>query len=259
MPEWIDVNVSVGQWPFRRVHGDAPSDLVEILRSGGVTQAWAGSLEGLFQRDVAGVNDRLARTCREQGGGMLVPFGTVNPALPDWEEDLRRCHEVHKMPGIRLHPNYQGYQLDDPNFAELLIQSSRRELIVQLVASMEDERTQHPQFRVPHVDFRMLEGLLPRIGRLKLVLLNAFRANRVGMVANLARLGRVCVDIAMLEGSGAVRPLLDALPAGRVLFGSHAPLFVWSASEGKLRESGLSPREGTSIRGVSARSLLDPQ
>lgn len=257
MQEWIDVNVSVGQWPFRRVHGDDPTALVEILRAGGVTQAWTGNLEGLFQRDVAGVNERLAQTCRDQGGGILVPFGTVNPALPDWEEDLRRCHEVHKMPGIRLHPNYQGYRLDDPVFADLLIQSAQRKLVVQLVASMEDERTQHPQFRVSHVELKPLEALLPKLSDLKLLLLNAFRASRIGVVANLTQLGHVCTDIAMLEGSGTVLSLIEALPAGRVLFGSNSPLFVWSAAEWKVRESGLSARQGAMIRGENARALLD--
>src|SRR6185295_6640718 len=143
MSACIDTNVYLGRWPFRRLAFDESAALVEKLKSRGVTQAWVGSFDGLLHRDLAAVNQRLADECQRPGFEMFRPFGSINPILPDWEDDLRRCHEMHRMLGIRLHPNYHGYSLEDARFAELLRQASERELIVQLALSMEDERTQH--------------------------------------------------------------------------------------------------------------------
>src|SRR5215510_3539023 len=98
----IDTNVNLSRWPFRRLAGDQPADLVARLRKQNVTQAWAGSFDGIFHRDISAANTRLTQDCRTYGQGFLLPFGSVNPKLPDWQEDLRRCHEDHNMVGIRL-------------------------------------------------------------------------------------------------------------------------------------------------------------
>jgi len=256
-PELIDVNVSASHWPFRRVPGDEPEKLVAKLREHNVVQAWTGSFEGLLHRDIAAVNERLMKICREQGDGLLVPFGSVNPTLPDWEDDLRRCHETHGMRGIRLHPNYHGYKLDDPRFAKLLALATERRLIVQLVISMEDERTQHPLMLVPHVDAAPLAALVKSLPALQLVLLNAFRGITIPKVADLIASGQVFTDIAMLEGVGGVSRLIEQTASERVLFGSHFPFFYHESAILKLRESPLAQPQLRAVATENARRLME--
>ena len=154
----IDVNANLSRWPFRRTPCDELPRLIEKYRKYGVQQAWVGSLDGLFHRDMGGVNLRLAEACRQERRVKLVPFGSVNPMLPDWQEDVRRCAEEYHMPGIRLHPNYHGYKLDEPVAAELLDLAAQRGLIVQLAVRMDDIRVQHPLMRIPDVDTKPLAG-----------------------------------------------------------------------------------------------------
>jgi len=251
----IDVNVSLSRWPFRRLPCDEPAALAARLRRGGVTQAWAGSFDGLLHKNMAAVNARLAEQCRAGGEGLLIPFGSINPLLPGWEEELQRCAEQHRMPGIRLHPNYHGYKLDHPALLRLLSLAARRRLIVQLALCMEDERNAHPLLRVPVVDPAPLAGLVKQIAGLRLILLNVKAPRSVEPLTGLSGAGEVYLEIAMLEGVAGVETLLRRVPASRVCFGSHAPFFCFESARLKLKESVLSDQQLHAICAANAERL----
>jgi predicted TIM-barrel fold metal-dependent hydrolase len=235
----VDANVHLSRWPCRRLPGDETPELVARLRKRNVTQAWAASFDGILHRDIAAVNARLVSDCRAHGAGLLVPFGSINPKLPSWQEDVRRCAVDHRMPGIRLYPNYHGYELTDAAFAELLHIAAEREILVQLAVSMEDTRTQHPLLRVQAVDLSALPALVRNEPKLRLVLLNCTPSLRGRQLKLLAEAGEVYFDIATVEGVEGLARLADQVTPDRILFGSYFPFFYFESAFLKVEESGL--------------------
>jgi hypothetical protein len=174
----------------------------------------------------------------------------VNPKLPDWKQELRRCLVEHRMPGIRLHPNYHRYALDEPEPRELLAMAAERKMLVQIAVAMEDDRTHHPLVRVPNVDLSRLAGLVREISGLRVQLLNT-RALTPTAIKELAAAG-VHTDFAMIEGVHGLRRLTQDAGSGRIVFGSYFPFYYWEAAALKVREA----EADTGAMAANARKLL---
>ena len=121
---------------------------------------------------------------------------------------------------------------------------------------MEDERMMHPRLRVEPVEPAPLPALLKQTPGLRLILLNALRTLRGPALKELVAAGEVFVEFSMLEGVGGLEQLLQQLPAERVLFGSHTPLFYFESAALKLRESALESQAEQLIRVGNARRVL---
>jgi len=250
----IDTNVSLFRWPFRSLPLDRRDALLDRLRSLGITQAWVGSYEGLLHRDIAAVNTRLADAC--QASELLVPVGEINPALPDWEADLRSCVDQYGMPAIRLHPNYHQYSLADRRFEQLLHRAAAANVLVQIAVTMEDPRTQHPLVQVDDVDLVPLGDVISRCEGARVQLLNArLSSSQLNKVADIDGL---CADTARVEGTDGVASLVDALGPGRVLHGSGAPFLIPEAALIRVCESGLDTATTSQILGSNATTLSRP-
>jgi uncharacterized protein len=263
-PEIIDTNVHIFEWPFRKLKYAQTEALVAKLRKHRITQAWAGSFEAVLHKQLDAINRRLVEECLARGGGMLVPVGSVNPAWPDWDEDLRRCHEQYRMRAVRLYPAYHGYTLDHPELARLLAETVKRGLLVQLVMRLEDERVHHYAINAPNVNPSPLADILKTTPQAKVQLINSAGPLLGNSLAALIRQTQVTFDIAATEGNGGVGRLIEgknpsyrgAIPVDRLLFGSHAPYFPCETAVLKLFESPLTLEQLEPLMNGNARRLM---
>ena len=164
------------------------------------------------------------------------------------------------MPGIRLHPDFHGYKLDDPRFERLLDLATQRGLVIQIGLGMEDTRLQHPLAMLPPVDPAPLFNLLSNYPKARVMLLNfwrTYRSNRV-LQARLHSLPQISFDMATVERMAGTEELLASMPALRLVFGSYAPYYNFGSSLQKLHESVLTPEQLKAIRFGHAAEILKP-
>ena len=252
-PHVVDTNVSLFQWPFRRLPEDDPARLAIRLLELGIAEAWAGSFEAILHRDLSGVNRRVAAACRADH--IFRPVGSLHPGLPGWREDLLRCREVHGMKVVRVYPGYHGYLPDAPEFAELLAMAVENGLLVQVVVGLEDVRTQNDLGRVNDVDPTRLESTMKAIPGARVQLLN-WRPRPVSL-QGLADLKGLYFDTARVEGTEGVPRLIERVGVHRVLLGTHAPFLAPEAALIRTHESGrLETETLIALWGGNAANLL---
>lgn len=250
----IDTLVFLEDYPFRHLKLNRASELAAHLRQAGVSQAWAGTFGGLLHKDIAGANERLTATCRREGEGLFMPFGAVNPTLPDWEEDVRRCHEVHRMRGVRLHPNYHGYALADPRLTKLLEACMRRRLVVQIALWMDDER--HVYLRLPKEtpELTPLAIAAERFPELQVVVYGNAQLAEAASVAWLLKWPNVSFGLHLASGSESTA--IARRFTERLVFGSWAPLEDVTSEAKHLRSAGLGADELADVLSGRARRLV---
>ena len=138
----IDVNTYVGHWPFRQLRNNTVSGLLRQMDRHAIDKAVVSSIHGIFYKDAHAANEELARETRRHLD-RLIPFATLNPTYAGWEEDLRRCADDLGLFGIRLYPQYHGYDLVDSSGLMLIDAASEMGWAVQVPMRVVDRRQRH--------------------------------------------------------------------------------------------------------------------
>jgi len=84
-----------------------------LLESGGPHQVMRYVVQSTATRpeQVRAINDFISETCRQDE--RLIGFGTLHPDMQDLQGELDRF-EALGLVGIKLHPDFQDFSIDDP-------------------------------------------------------------------------------------------------------------------------------------------------
>jgi predicted TIM-barrel fold metal-dependent hydrolase len=241
----IDVNTSVGRWPFQAFDTDSPKALAGHLKSAGVAKAFVTSIESILFPDPAVYDAKLFRAAGPVP--MLTPVPTLNPTLSNWREALAR----RGLKAVSIIPNYHQYGLDDERVAELMEALKAKRLPLMIRMRVEDERNQHPLMKVPGVGVDGIIGLAKRFPEVPIVCLCAYLHEATELAH---KTDNVHFDISFIESFDTLATLLRKAPVERVLFGSHTPFLYTGAVLMKLTRARISKRAADAIsRGNAER------
>lgn len=222
----IDVHGHLGhinQAPFWAADGPR---LEAWLDEAGVDELWVSSAKSLMYEARAGNAELIAtlRTTRKLRGYIVV-----NPVCPDSREDLALLGS-DKVVGVKLHPDYHGYDAASPCVQSFLDEAaSRTKLVLTHISCMPgtafseggkllELAARHPDtnFIFAHIGGIFQNGLYP------------YFPNYEGLEKIAARnLRNVYVDTAhhlMYVYPGVMERVVQIYGADRLLFGTDMPL-----------------------------------
>lgn len=221
-------------------------------------------------RQVPHVNDASARMNELGAQAGVLSFGCMHPDFDGWKEELARVRDLG-LKGIKLHPQYQDTDFDDPRYLRILDRCGELGLVVLTHAGLD--------IGMPGKDNcapEMVARVLAQVGPVKLVLAHMGGWRQWDRVEALLPGTGVYLDTSFSLGEitplddGHYRPgdlpLLDEAAflrmvrrfgPDRILFGTDSPWDDQETALARLRALPLEKSELDAILGGSARKLLE--
>jgi len=227
--------------------------LAAHLADHGITRALVTPMEGISWDDPQPANENLAEAI---GTLPLTLVPALDPTFPCWRRDLERCREAHGARAVRIFPGYRGFPVDASAVLELLEAAGGRGLPVFVQLRMQDARMQNRFAQYPDVAAAGALGVASLFPGTRIVLGGARLGELEAARAQLGRLENVFVETSGIERVGGMRVLIGMVGAGRILLGTHAPLFLVRAAILKLEEAELDENEAKAITEGNARGLF---
>jgi uncharacterized protein len=249
----IDLNSFIGTWPSHPVKGD-PKDVWPSLRDVGVTRIFVSHLASVWCRNPHVYNRVLVEA--SDAFDDVYPVPVLDPTVADWQRELKCACAHEKVQMVRLLPNYGGYVLTQVRDFLQAIQDAHLPVMVQ--TCLEDARRHHPLAVVPSLAASVVVDMAEQFPELRVVIGGAKAAELRNLAERILALPHVYADTAQVDGLDAIKVLVDQGLGDRLVFGSHAPLFMPHAALGRVVTDVTDEVAGAILGGNALRLLKDP-
>ncbi len=192
--------------------------------------------------------------CQKISSEKIIPFPSVHPSSPNLIPEIK---EIKKQgyKGIKLHPYYQDFFIDEARLTPLFSELEKEEMIIVLHSGYD---IGFPEER--RADPKMIRELSERFPGLKIVAAHLGSWQQWDEVRRDLYGSRVWLDTSFslqyLEKEEASSLIKEHGPE-KVLFGSDSPWADQGDSLGLIKKLNLSERGKEAIIGNNARLLLD--
>mgnify|MGYP002856500294 CR=1 FL=1 len=215
------------------------------------------------------INDSAAALTENFSANGIISFACIHPDFENYRAELSRVKNLG-LKGVKVHPVYQGVDIDDKKFLRIFDRAAEFDLIVVTHAGLD--------IGFPGVERctpKMIRRVVEAVGEFKFILAHMGGWKNWDEVAEILAGTNVFVDTAFSTGKIPARPdfdwnaadldLLDAADfmtlekifgADKILFGTDSPWSAAAESIEFIKNLPLSDADKSKILGENAAKLL---
>ena len=247
----IDINAYTGHWPSHPVAG-ALDRVRASLTEYGVERICVSPLDAAWCRNPHRFNDDLYAASGATDDVFPVPV--LDPTIATWRDELERAKAQPRVRLVKLLPAYSGYDMDFASDLFTSLAGAGLGVIVQ--TRLEDPRRQHPLAQVPDVPAAEIADAAERHPDL-LVIIGGPRTGEIRALKDrLLDLPNLYADVSQSDGMDAVKVLVEDGLRDKLLFGTHAPLFIPYSAVSRV-VTDLSDDDAAAILGGNAERIVN--
>jgi predicted TIM-barrel fold metal-dependent hydrolase len=252
------VITNAAAWGVSSHRDGTRASLISSMKNAGISASVVLNI-AVKPGQTAGVNDFAIASCAaEDDAPALIPFAGIHPYDQNWKEELKLIKE-QGFKGIKLHPDYQGFYIDDPALEPFYRRVSSLGLIMVFHTGFDIVSPENV-----HATPERIANVLPLLEECDTVL-----AHMGGLLSWEDSLRLLCGRKVYLDTSFSVFPgtvklmrkLIRRHDPGRILFGTdspwHDPAQSLNLFKREFAEGFLSPNDTRAILWDNGMALLN--
>lgn len=239
----IDSNTYIGHWPFRKFEYNTLDALLGRMDEFGTDLSVVSSLHGIFYKNTQAANEELidAINSKKNYRERFIPFGVINPIYGGWRDDFEICSTTMGMKGIRLYPQYHGYDIASAACIELVKMCRDKSLPVVFTLRMVDRRTSSWMDLEEEWSLKNIIPIIRAVPDAKYLIVNVVNSTALNDEdTSLLKNANVLMDSSGRSMTNWA-DLLGRFGTDKFCFGTHSPILDYCT--GLLRIESLRPGE----------------
>jgi predicted TIM-barrel fold metal-dependent hydrolase len=250
----IDINAFLGVWPFRKLNYSGVEGLDYLMKRADIELALVSPFESIFYMDNDSANSFY---CEIENSRTMVPITAINPLLPDIQRYLKDLAGLHRLRGLKLHPDYHGYRLGEDSARQVFKMAEDLDLPVIVPLRIYDERSHHRLVKVPPTDVKELVEAARLYPGVRIIACNGRTDEIRNILKHSTNLENLYAAISWAQEEGFIASTVKTYGYDRLMWGSNMPLQYPEPVLEQVRKADIGTEEQKKILAGNARTIFD--